>query len=51
MRIKILLKCTVCGEENYITEKNKKQNTEKIKLKKFCWKCKGHTLHEERPKK
>lgn len=25
MRINFILKCTVCGEENYLTEKNKRK--------------------------
>lgn len=30
MRDNIILKCTVCGEEQYITSKNKKNNPDRI---------------------
>ena len=31
-RQRITLKCTVCDEENYRTEKNKRNTTERIKM-------------------
>ena len=46
-RTRITLKCTECGEENYRTEKNKKNTTDRIELNKFCTKCKKTTLHKE----
>ncbi len=47
-RILILLECTVCGERNYITEKNKSNTPDKFKsLKKYCKRCKKHTPHKE----
>jgi len=47
-RILILLECTVCGERNYITEKNKANTPDKFKeLKKYCKRCKKHTPHKE----
>jgi large subunit ribosomal protein L33 len=48
MRDNIILKCTVCGEENYITERNKKNHTEKLEIKKFCPRCNKMTLHKEK---
>lgn len=36
-----------CNEMNYVTEKNKRNNPEKIELSKFCRKCKRQTLHIE----
>ena len=35
-RQRITLKCTVCDEENYRTEKNKRNTTERIEANKFC---------------
>jgi len=50
-RVTFLLKCTECGEENYLTEKNKKTTTERLELMKFCPKCRKQTLHKEKTKK
>jgi len=36
MRDNIILKCTVCGEEQYITSKNKKNNPDRLEKKKYC---------------
>lgn len=48
MRDNITLKCTVCGEENYITTKNKKEHPDKLQTKKYCKKCRKATLHKEK---
>lgn len=47
-RDNIILKCTVCGEETYITTKNKKKNPERIEKKKYCPRCNKMTVHKER---
>ncbi|MCD8204176.1 MAG: 50S ribosomal protein L33 [Coprobacillus sp.] len=47
-RIAITLKCTECGEENYLTSKNKKHNSERIEMKKYCPRCQKKTLHREK---
>ncbi len=46
-RILIGLKCEVCQSINYVTSKNKLNNTEGLKLKKYCPKCKKRQLHKE----
>jgi len=43
----VTLECEVCKERNYQTEKNTKLQKERLQLKKFCPKCKKHTLHKE----
>ena len=43
----ITLKCTVCNSENYRSEKNKKNTTDRLELNKFCPKCRKSTLHKE----
>ncbi len=48
MRDNILLKCTVCGEENYLTSKNKKNQPERIEKKKYCSRCNKPTIHKEK---
>jgi len=44
---KFWLACTVCGNYNYVTSKNKQNVTGKIKLKKYCPKDRKHTEHTE----
>ena len=41
-------KCTVCGEENYIGDKNKKLHPERIEILKFCKRCNKKTTHKEK---
>ncbi|MDQ0340170.1 large subunit ribosomal protein L33 [Caldalkalibacillus uzonensis] len=47
MRVTVTLACTVCHQRNYTTEKNKRHNTERIEMKKYCKFCNEHTLHRE----
>ena len=47
MRVNITLACTECGDRNYISKKNKRNNTERIELKKYCPRLKRVTLHRE----
>jgi len=49
-RISLTLKCSECGEENYLTFKNKKKHPDKLELKKYCKKCKKVTVHKEKKK-
>jgi len=43
----IVLACEECKRRNYSTEKNKKNDPDKIEVKKYCKWCKKHTLHKE----
>ena len=47
MRVNITLACTECGERNYITSKNKRNNPERLELKKYCPRDCKVTLHRE----
>ena len=47
MRDRVTLACTECKQRNYISSKNKKNNTERIELNKYCKFCKTHTAHKE----
>jgi large subunit ribosomal protein L33 len=49
-RIIVGLKCSECGKFNYITERNKVNTSEKLKLRKYCKKCRKHTEHKETSK-
>ena len=46
-RIIVILSCEVCKEQNYTTTKNKTNLQGKLELKKYCSRCKKHTLHKE----
>lgn len=47
-RERIDLQCTECKEINYRTEKNKKNTTERLDMKKYCPKCRKTTEHKEK---
>ena len=44
------LVCTVCKSQNYITEKNKTNQPDKLVFKKYCRRCKRVTEHKETSK-
>jgi large subunit ribosomal protein L33 len=46
-RIVAMLACTECKQRNYATSKNKKNNPERLELRKFCPTCRVHTSHRE----
>lgn len=48
MRDNIILRCTECGEENYIDTRNKKTHPERKEIKKYCPRCNKMTLHKEK---
>jgi large subunit ribosomal protein L33 len=43
----IHLACTTCQERTYTSSKNKKNDTQRLELKKYCPRCRVHTLHKE----
>ena len=47
MRVKVTLACTECKQRNYNTVKNKKNDPDRIELKKYCKFCRKETLHKE----
>lgn len=49
-RIMLGLVCEVCKNQNYVIEKNKINTPSALKLKKYCKKCKKHTIHKEKKK-
>jgi|TARA_B100000768_G_scaffold181983_1_gene208008 large subunit ribosomal protein L33 len=55
-RVLITLECTDCrsndnkrtpGVSRYITQKNRRNNPDRIELKKYCPNCNRHTIHKE----
>ncbi|GKQ42534.1 50S ribosomal protein L33 1 [Companilactobacillus sp. RD055328] len=47
MRVNITMECTECHERSYLTNKNKRNNPERIELKKYCPRDRKATLHRE----
>ena len=46
-RIIIHLACTECRERTYTTTKNRKNDTGRLELNKYCPRCRTHKLHRE----
>ncbi|MPV37758.1 50S ribosomal protein L33 [Georgenia subflava] len=47
VRPKITLACEECKERNYITKKNRRNNPDRLELKKFCPRDNRMTVHRE----
>jgi len=41
------LVCTTCKRRNYTTTVNKKKQSKKLEIKKFCKWCRSSVLHKE----
>jgi len=46
-RVVITLACSECKERNYTSQKNRKNDTGRLELKKYCPRCRKHTMHRE----
>ena len=47
MRNAVTLACVECKQRNYQTNKNKKNDPDRLEFNKYCKFCKKHTLHKE----
>jgi large subunit ribosomal protein L33 len=47
VRPKITLACQECKHRNYITKKNRRNDPDRLEMKKFCPTCNLHTVHKE----
>ncbi len=47
MRTMTTLACTDCKHRNYASFKNKKNDPNRLELRKYCPSCRTHTLHRE----
>ena len=47
MREGITLACNDCKNRNYRTTKNKKNNPERLEIRKYCKFCRAETVHRE----
>lgn len=43
----ITLQCGECREQNYTTVKNKRNDPDRLELRKYCRRCRQHTSHRE----
>jgi large subunit ribosomal protein L33 len=43
----ITLACGECKRRNYTTMKNKKNDPNRLEIKKYCRWCRAHTVHKE----
>lgn len=46
-RIIIHLACTQCRERTYTTTKNRRNDPDRLELRKFCPRCRAYTPHRE----
>ena len=47
MRDNIQLACGECKRRTYTATRNKKKQTERLEVKKYCKFCRRHTPHKE----
>jgi large subunit ribosomal protein L33 len=47
VRIAVTLACEECKRRNYQTNKSKRNNPDRITLRKYCRWCRCHTSHKE----
>jgi large subunit ribosomal protein L33 len=47
VRPKITLACQECKNRNYITNKNRRNDPDRLEMKKFCPTCRSHQVHRE----
>jgi large subunit ribosomal protein L33 len=47
VRIAVTLACEECKRRNYQTNKSKRNNPDRITLRKYCKWCRRHTGHRE----
>jgi large subunit ribosomal protein L33 len=47
VRIAITLACEECKHRNYQTNKSKRNNPDRVTLRKYCRWCRRHTSHKE----
>ena len=46
-RVVIHLACVECKERTYTTTKNKRNDPQRVEVKKYCPRCRSHVLHRE----
>ncbi len=46
-RVSVDLACSECRQRGYTTEKNRRNDPDRIELKKYCARCRAHRPHKE----
>ena len=46
-RIVVTLACSECRERNYTTQKNRRNDSGRLTLNKYCRRCRKQTEHRE----
>jgi large subunit ribosomal protein L33 len=46
-RVVVDMACSECKQRTYTTEKNRRNDPDRIELKKYCPRCRGHKVHRE----
>ncbi|MDP7104451.1 MAG: 50S ribosomal protein L33 [SAR202 cluster bacterium] len=46
-RILVNLGCTDCRERTSHSSKNRRNDPQRLELKKYCPRCRAHTMHRE----
>lgn len=46
-RVVVEMACTECRNRNYVTSKNRRNDPDRLELRKFCPRCRAHRLHRE----
>jgi large subunit ribosomal protein L33 len=47
IRPKITLACEECKHRNYITKKNRRNDPDRLTIRKYCPNCNTHRVHRE----
>ncbi len=47
VRPKITLACEECKHRNYITKKNRRNDPDRLTIRKYCSNCNKHRVHRE----
>jgi large subunit ribosomal protein L33 len=47
VRPKITMACEDCKNRNYITKKNRRNDPDRLEVRKHCPTCNRHTVHKE----
>ena len=46
-RVLITMACSDCRERTYASQKNRRNDAQRLELNKYCPRCGGHRLHRE----
>jgi large subunit ribosomal protein L33 len=47
VRTTITFACTECKERNYTSQKNRRNDPNRLEINKYCPRCRKHTQHKE----